>query len=164
MNSWSPLGRLRCRVDQVKCWFSHPSVRSSLRNHGLILDSFLTYAASDLSEFPLIPLSSLTCGTWTPCNWSHYSAHLHQRDAFQDPGQILSSLALTLCLLVFTFNFLTLYWSMVSEQYCDSFRCPAEWLSHAYTCIHSPPNSITSRLSHDIEQSSLCYTIGASCL
>uniref|UniRef100_A0A8B9Y532 Prostate androgen-regulated mucin-like protein 1 n=1 Tax=Bos mutus grunniens TaxID=30521 RepID=A0A8B9Y532_BOSMU len=35
------------------------------------------------------------------------SPHLHQRDAFQDPGQILSSLALTLCFLVLYFHAFT---------------------------------------------------------
>ena len=70
VSTWVALGWLRCHVDQVSCWFSHPSVCASLRNHGLILDSFLTDAASGLSEFPLTPLSSLTGGTWTPCNWA----------------------------------------------------------------------------------------------
>ena len=38
----------------------------------------------------------------------------------------------------------------------------AKGLSRMYTCIHSHPNSLPSRLPHIIEQSSLCYT-GGSC-
>ena len=41
----------------------------------------------------------------------------------------------------------------------DSFRWTAEWLSCTYTCMHSPPNTFPSRLSHNIEQSSLSYTL-----
>ena len=41
-----------------------------------------------------------------------------------------------------------------------SFRCTVEVLSHAYTCIHSPPTPLPSRLPHNIEQSSLYYTVG----
>ena len=33
-------------------------------------------------------------------------------------------------------------------------------VSHTYTCIHSPPNSLPSRLPHIIEQSSLSYVLG----
>jgi len=32
-------------------------------------------------------------------------------------------------------------------------------LSHAYTCIHSSPKSPPSRLWHNIELSSMCYTV-----
>ena len=41
------------------------------------------------------------------------------------------------------------------------FRWTAKRLSDTYTCIHSPLNSLQSRLSHNIEQSSLCYTVGS---
>ena len=41
-----------------------------------------------------------------------------------------------------------------------NFRCREEVLSHTYTCIHSPPTPVPSRLPHNIEQSSLCYTVG----
>ena len=33
-------------------------------------------------------------------------------------------------------------------------------LSYTYTCIHSPPTSLPSRLSYNIELSSMCYTVG----
>ena len=33
-------------------------------------------------------------------------------------------------------------------------------LSHTCTYIHSPPSRLPSRLSHNIEQSSMCYTVG----
>ena len=36
----------------------------------------------------------------------------------------------------------------------------AEWLSCTYTGMHSPPNTFPSRLPHNIEQSSLSYTLG----
>ena len=36
------------------------------------------------------------------------------------------------------------------------------WLSHTYTCIHSPP--WPSRLPQTIEQHSVCYTVGPRCL
>ena len=38
---------------------------------------------------------------------------------------------------------------------------PAEGLSNTYTCIRSPTNSLPSRLPHNIEQSSLCSTVGS---
>ena len=41
---------------------------------------------------------------------------------------------------------------------CDSFKWTAKGLSHTYTCIHSLPNPLPSRLPHNIEQSSTCYT------
>ena len=53
-----------------------------------------------------------------------------------------------------------LYWGIADEQCCGSFRWTAEGLSHTYTCIHSPPNSLPYRLAYNIEQSSMCYTIG----
>ena len=37
--------------------------------------------------------------------------------------------------------FFVLYCNIASEQCCDSFRSTAKGLSHAYACIHSPPNS-----------------------
>ena len=37
-------------------------------------------------------------------------------------------------------NFI-LYWNIANYQGCDNFRWIAEWFSHTYTCIHSPPNS-----------------------
>ena len=45
-------------------------------------------------------------------------------------------------------------------SHCDSFRWTAKGLSHTYRCIHSPLNSPPpSRLPHDIDQSSMCYTV-----
>jgi len=34
-----------------------------------------------------------------------------------------------------------LYWSIADKQSYGSFRWTAKGLSHAYTCIYSPPNS-----------------------
>ena len=31
---------------------------------------------------------------------------------------------------------------ITNKQYCDSFRWKAKGLSHTYTCIHCPPNSL----------------------
>ena len=33
----------------------------------------------------------------------------------------------------------------------------AKGVSHTSTCIHSPPNHLPSRLSHNVEQGSMCY-------
>ena len=35
------------------------------------------------------------------------------------------------------------YWGIASQQCCDSFRWKARELSHTYTCIHSPPFSLS---------------------
>ena len=54
----------------------------------------------------------------------------------------------------------SLYWGTDDLQCCDSFRWTEKGFSHTYTCIRSPPNSpLQSRLPHNIEQSSLCYTV-----
>jgi len=47
-------------------------------------------------------------------------------------------------------NFVLVYSQLTC---CDSFRCTAKGLSHTCTYIHSPPNSLPSRLSKNIEQS-----------
>ena len=51
---------------------------------------------------------------------------------------------------VLEYNWLTMLWVSGEQQ----------GPSHTYTCIHSPPNSSSSRLPHNIEQNSLCYTVG----
>ena len=62
--------------------------------------------------------------------------------------------------LVICFTWDNIHVSMLAnEQCCDSFRSTVEVLSHTYTCIHSPPTPFPSRLLHNIEQSSLCYTV-----
>ena len=70
---------------------------------------------------------------------------------------------LTNCFISFLKNFI-LYWSIASLQCCDGFRWTAEGLSHIYiythTCILSPLNSAPTQAAHNIEQSSLCYTVG----
>ena len=38
-------------------------------------------------------------------------------------------------------TFFVSYWSLADYKCCDSFRWTAKGLSHAYTCIHAPPNS-----------------------
>ena len=49
----------------------------------------------------------------------------------------------------------------VNKQYFDSSGYTAKGSSHTYICIHYPPNSpLPSRLPLDIEQSSVCYTVG----
>ena len=53
-----------------------------------------------------------------------------------------------------------MYWVIVSQQCCDSFRWTLKRFSHTCNCIHSPPNSLSSRLPYNTEQSSLCYTVG----
>ena len=52
--------------------------------------------------------------------------------------------------------------SIADLQCCNSFRYTAKQLSQTYTCIHSPPNPLPSKLlqPHNMEQSSLCYTVG----
>ena len=52
-----------------------------------------------------------------------------------------------------------LYWS-INKQCCNSSRWTVEGLSHTYTCIHSPLKPLSSRLPHNTEHSSLCYTVG----
>ena len=42
----------------------------------------------------------------------------------------------------------------------DSFGWTVKGLSHTYTCIHSPPNLLPPGLPHNIDQSSMCWTIG----
>ena len=54
-------------------------------------------------------------------------------------------------------------WS-INKQCCDSFRWTVKRPSHTYTCIPSPPNSPPFNLSHNIEQSSMCYIVGPCCL
>ena len=63
-------------------------------------------------------------------------------------------------------------WLVFYKEFFFSFVLDYNWLtglwvsgeqqgpSHTYTCIHSPPNSSSSRLPHNIEQSSLRYTVG----
>ena len=60
---------------------------------------------------------------------------------------------------LFFLNFL-FYRSIVNWQCCDNFRWTAKGLSLTYTCSHSLPTPLPSRLPHNIEQSSLCYTVG----
>ena len=57
------------------------------------------------------------------------------------------------------FKLFILYWSIADSQCCDSFRWTAKGLSHTYTCTHSPPNSLPSRLPRNIEQSSMWYKV-----
>ena len=40
---------------------------------------------------------------------------------------------------------------------------PAKGFSHICTYIHSSPNTPLNRLSHNIDQSSLCYTVNPFC-
>ena len=40
-------------------------------------------------------------------------------------------------LLKVSFFILILYWGIVDEQCCVSFRCTAKWFSYTYTCIYS---------------------------
>ena len=43
-------------------------------------------------------------------------------------------------LLKVSFFILILYWGIVDEQCCVSFRCTAKWFSYTYTCISSFSN------------------------
>ena len=48
------------------------------------------------------------------------------------------------------------------QQSLREFRWTANGLNHTYTCFHSPPQTpLPSRLPHNIEQSSLCCTVGS---
>ena len=59
----------------------------------------------------------------------------------------------------FFFLTLTLYWSTVDFQCYDSLRSTAKWFS--YTSSYSFSDPSPSRLLHNIEQSSLCCTVGS---
>ena len=48
----------------------------------------------------------------------------------------------------------------INKQCGGSFRWTEKELSHTYTYIHSLPNTLPFRLPHNIEQSSMCYTVG----
>ena len=50
-----------------------------------------------------------------------------------------------------------MYCGIADWRCCDSFRWTAKGLRYTYACIHSP---LPSRLPHNIEQSSRCYTVG----
>ena len=39
------------------------------------------------------------------------------------------------------------------------FQVNGKGTQHAYTCIHLPQTPLTSRLPHNVEQSSMCYTV-----
>ena len=54
---------------------------------------------------------------------------------------------------------LTLYWSTVDFQCYDSFRSTAKWFSYTSSYSFSDPSPF--RLLHNIEQSSLCCTVGS---
>ena len=60
---------------------------------------------------------------------------------------------------LFFFKLLILRWSIADWQCYDSFRWTPKGLSHAYTCIHSPPNSPVIQAATYIEQNSLCFTV-----
>ena len=48
---------------------------------------------------------------------------------------------------------------------CSTFGCTAKRLSHTYIFMYPfSPNPLPSRLSHNIEQNFLCYTVGPCCL
>ena len=47
----------------------------------------------------------------------------------------------------------------VNKQCYGSSRWTGKGPSHTYTCSHSPPTPLPSRLPHNIEQSSMCYTV-----
>ena len=68
------------------------------------------------------------------------------------------------CLFVFVFC-ISFYWSIVDLQCCVSFRCTAKVIQ-LYVYIYSFFFKIffSYRLSQNIEQSSLCYTVDPSWL
>ena len=51
----------------------------------------------------------------------------------------------------------------VNKQCYGSSRWTGKGPSHTYTCTHSPPTPLPSRLPHNIEQSSMCYTVVDPC-
>ena len=55
------------------------------------------------------------------------------------------------------------WWATVhgvtNNQGCNGFRWTAKGLGHTYTCIHSPQTPLPSRLPHNVDQNSTCYTI-----
>ena len=57
------------------------------------------------------------------------------------------------------FKFLILYWSIADLKCCDSFRWTTRGPSHTFTLSILPQTPLPSRLPHNVDQSSLCYTV-----
>ena len=62
----------------------------------------------------------------------------------------------------FFFLIFMLYWSIVDLLYCVSFRWTAKWFSYTWICFSS--DSFPYWLLQNIEQRSLCYTVGRALL
>ena len=66
------------------------------------------------------------------------------------------------CMADFFFLIFMLYWSIVDLLYCVSFRWTAKWISYTWICFSS--DSFPYWLLQNIEQRSLCYTVGRALL
>ena len=76
---------------------------------------------------------------WLLC-WKAYKRLSYKHTPFPSTSITGTSLEDTSYLVLIWFNFyFVLEYSYL--QYCASFRCIAEWLSYAYTCIHSLSDS-----------------------
>ena len=63
-----------------------------------------------------------------------------------------------ICFCLFFILFI-LYWSIADLKCCDSFRWTTRGPSHTFTLSILPQTPLPSRLPHNVDQSSLCYTV-----
>ena len=87
-------------------------------------------------------------------------SHLFSSYSISDASLLLNFLTVRYNYYYFYNFYFVLGVQSVNKQCCDSFRWTAKGLSHTYTCIHSPPNSLPSRLAHSIDVLFSSWVVG----